>query len=372
MKKIYLIAGEASGDNIGAKLMRALREKNLEVEFYGIGGDKMRLEGMKVLFPSKEIAIMGFFEVILHIFSLLKRIKQTVEDIIKIQPDIIVTIDSPGFCFRVAKQVKALVSCNLIHYVAPTVWAYKPERAKEIAKIYDHLLVILPFEPKYFEAEGLSTSFVGHPAIESLKIFPKEVFRSKFNISEDSLLLCLAPGSRLQEIKALLPIFLKAIKLINAKITVAIPTHEHLKETIREYNKENLPLILVKEEDKESLFSAADLVLTKSGTITTELAFYQTPMVVAHKINDISYLLLKRMIKVKYVTIINLLAKKELIPELLQKDCNSRLIAEKLSNYLIPANKNAWKEEVRVNLAKLQCEEEMPSQHAARIILSFM
>jgi lipid-A-disaccharide synthase len=372
MKKIYLIAGEASGDNIGAKLMQALKEKDSELEFYGIGGDKMAKEGMKILFPSKEISIMGFFEVILHIFFLLKKINQTVEDIVKIQPDIIVTIDSPGFCFRVAKAVKNLVNCKLVHYVAPTVWAYKPERAKKIAKIYDHLLVILPFETKYFEAEGLKTSFVGHPAIESLKIFPRELLRNKFNVDKNSLILCLAPGSRLQEIKTLLPIFFEAVKLINAEITIAIPTHGHLKNTIIECNKENLPLILVDEEDKESLFSAADLVLTKSGTITTELAFYNAPMVVAHKINNISYFLLKQMIKIKYVTIINLLAEKQLIPELLQKNCEAKIIAEKLASYLTFSKTEDWKEEMRVNLEKLQCKGEVPSQLAARIVLSLM
>ncbi len=307
MLKIYLIAGEASGDNIGSKLMEALKKQHPEIEFYGIGGDKMQACGMNLLFPSQDLALMGFFEIIPHIPKLLGKIKQAIEDICSLQPDAVITIDSPGFCFRVAKAVKARIKGKLIHYVAPTVWAYRPERAKKIAKIYDYLLVILPFEPEYFIKEGLATSFVGHPAIEDLQIFPKEAFHQQFNLDNNSLLLCLAPGSRKQEVQTLLPIFLdaasKLAKLIDKKIIIAIPAQEQLKSVITSYPSE-LPIILVDEKDKQKLFSSADLALTKSGTITTELAFYKMPMVVAHKVNRFSYWLLKKMIKVSYSRVI--------------------------------------------------------------------
>ena len=171
MLKIYLIAGEASGDNIASKLMDALKKQYPDIEFYGVGGSKMQSKGINLLFPSQDLALMGFFEIRPHILKLFKRIKQTIEDICLLQPDALITIDSPGFCFRVAKAVKAKFKGKLIHYVAPTVWAYGLKRAKKIAKIYDYLLVILPFEPEYFIKEGLATTFVGHPAIEDLKIF---------------------------------------------------------------------------------------------------------------------------------------------------------------------------------------------------------
>ena len=375
-KILYLIAGEASGDNLGAKLMLALKEKNANLEFHGIGGPKMQEAGLNLLFPAQELSLMGFFEIIPHIPKLLFRIKQTIDHICAINPDAIITIDSPGFCFRVAKKIKKLISGKLIHYVAPTVWAYKPERAKKIAKIYDHLLVILPFEPEYFIKEGLNTSFIGHPAIEDLSFIPREIFRQKFNLSNDDLLICLTPGSRKQEIKTLLPIFLAAIdnfkKLTKQNIIIAIPTLEHLKSTIMAINNNRLNIILVDEIDKQALFSSSDLALTKSGTITTELAFYKLPIIVAHKVNIFSYWLLKKMIKVKYVTIINILAEKELIPELLQGDCSIEAITDKLLYYSIKDNRNSFMEEIQLNLAKLIPKNSHPSQIAAQEILSII
>jgi lipid-A-disaccharide synthase len=375
MLKIYLIAGEASGDNLGAKLMRELKSQHLEVEFYGIGGEKMQAEGMNLLFPAQELSLMGFFEILPHIPKLLLRIKQTIEDICSINPDAVVTIDSPGFCFRVVKAIKNKISSKLIHYIAPTVWAYSPGRAKKIAALYDHLLVILPFESPYFLKEGLSTTFIGHPAVEDLQVISADVFRYKFNLAKGSLLLCLAPGSRAQEVKRLLPIFLEAAdifsKNIDQKLVIAIPVQKNLKSTIELYTKTELPIILVEEEDKQALFSATDLTLTKSGTITTELAFYQKPMVVAHKVNCFSYWLLKGLIKVKYVTIINLLAEKEVIPELLQRKCKPALIAQKLQS-LLDDNRKRWEEEIQVNISKLSVDGERPSRLAAKKILDLL
>lgn len=323
MKKIYLIAGESSGDNIGSKLIKAIKLLEPDTLFYGIGGKKMREQGMNLLFPAEELAVMGFFEIIPYLPKFILRLKQTIRDILSIQPDAVITIDSPGFSFRVAKSIKKQLKGKLIHYVAPTVWAYKPDRAKKIAKLYNHLLVILPFEPQYFLKEGLNTTFVGYPAIEDLSISNRSVFRKKYHLSSDDLLICLAPGSRKQEIHSLLPIFLDSIvqlqKNIKRKVIVAIPTQEHLNASIQKYIPDSLKVILVEDEDKLHLFSSADLALSKSGTITTELAFYQLPTVVAHKINWLSYKLLKHIIKIQYVTIINLLAQKELIPELLQE-----------------------------------------------------
>ena len=376
MLKIYLIVGEASGDNIASKLMKALRAQTPNVEFYGIGGEKMKEVGMNSLFPSQELSFMGFFEILPHIPKFIKRIKQTTEDIIKIQPDAVITVDSPGFSFRVAKAVKNNFTGKLIHYVAPTVWAYKPDRAKKIAKIYDHLLVILPFEPKYFIKEGLATSFVGHPALEDLENNRKSPFRKKYHINNDNLLICLAPGSRAQEIKTLLPIFLEAItylqKKINKKVTIAIPTKSDLKSIIQTYIPNDLDILLIEEQDKENLFSSADLALSKSGTITTELACYQIPMVIAHKVNSLSYWLLQRMIKVKYATIINLLADKELIPELLQERCNPISIGEALYNATIPKNIKLWNKEVKTQLTKLRVNKKIASQLAAKKILELV
>lgn len=376
MPKIYLIAGEASGDNIASKLMKALKIQDPQIEFYGIGGEKMQAEGMNLLFSAEQLSVMGFLEIIPYIPKFLKLIKQTIVDIINIQPDIVITIDSPGFSFRVARSVKNKFTGKLIHYVAPTVWAYKPERAKKIAKIYDHLLVILPFEPSYFLQEGLATTFVGHPAIEDLVQQDKKTFKEQYEIDDSSLLLCLAPGSRKQEIKSLLPIFLEAVtifqKKIDQKIVIAIPTKEYLKELIQIYIPNSLKILLIDEKDKQKLFSSADLALTKSGTITTELAFYKIPMIVAHKINGLSYWLLKKVIKIKSATIINILAEKELIPELLQENCNPIDISKALYQATLPKNIDAWKAELEIQLNKLTPNQKIPSQIAAEKILELL
>ncbi len=374
MLKIYLIAGETSGDNIGAKLMKAIRKKNPDVKFYGIGGEKMAAEGMKLFFSTQELAVMGFWEVLPYIPKFLYLISKTVRDVVKINPDAVITIDSPGFCFRVADSVKALFKGKLIHYVAPTVWAYKPERAAKIAKIYDQLLVILPFEPEYFIKEGLATSFVGHPAIEDLEK-NKNNFRERHHIPENKLLLCLTPGSRKQEIKSLLPIFLEAIMLLQNKlkqeIYIAIPCRENLRSIIEDYIKEyHLNVIIIDEANKQGLFSSCDLALSKSGTITTELAFYQIPMVVAHKINPISFWFLKRMIKIKYASIINILADKELIPELLQDKCNPINIANVLYKLTLKQNSTKCTKEIATELNKLRIKDKLPSDLAAEEILS--
>jgi len=376
MFKIYLIAGEASGDNIGAKLMNAIRKQCADVEFYGIGGDKMQSAGLSSLFPMQELSLMGFLEILPHLFKLWRRTCQTIADIKKIQPDMVITIDSPGFNFRIAKALKGKIAAKLVHYIAPTVWAYKPERAKRIAKIYDHLLVILPFEPEYFLEEGLDTSFIGYPALEDLQISAKELFRYKFNVPKGDMLLCLAPGSRAQEVKCLLPVFLDAVEIfkqqIEENITIAIPYQKYLLPLIGQYKRENLKVILVDEEDKQSLFSASDLALTKSGTITTELAFYQVPMIVAYKANFLTYWLIKRMVKVVYVSIINLLADHEVIPELLQNKCNAENLAEQLLLLTDLGNRKNQLNEISSNILKLSIKGESPSNMAAKKVLEIL
>jgi lipid-A-disaccharide synthase len=373
MLKIYIIAGEASGDNIAAKLMHELKAERHDVVFYGIGGEKMQKIGMNSLFSANELSVMGFFEIIPHLVKIWFLLRKTVADIIKIEPDIVITIDSPGFCFRVAKAIKNKTSAKLIHYVAPTVWAYKPERAKKIAKIYDQLLVILPFEPEYFTKEGLETNFVGYPALEDLHVCAKEFFRYKFNVPKGDLLLCLAPGSRKQEVKALLPIFLDAANLLSKsleqKITIAIPASGHLVHLVESFTKGNSNIILVEEKDKQDLFSSADLALTKSGTITTELGFYGIPMVVAYKINWLTHFLIKRLIKIEFATIINLLANKEVIPELLQKKCTAENLAKQLEHLTNPKHRQEQLNGISVSLEKLNPSNKSPSRVAAEKIL---
>ncbi|MEM7617378.1 MAG: lipid-A-disaccharide synthase [Pseudomonadota bacterium] len=317
--KIYIIAGEASGDFIGSKLINAINEINKDstdnIIFKGIGGEKMQTAGITSLFPMHDISLIGFAEVIPHIFKIKKHINNTLKDIIDFQPDILITIDSPGFCVEIAKRLKynpkfnpKVKNLKFIHYVAPTVWAYKAGRAKKFAKLFDYLLVLLPFEPPYFEKHNLKTYFVGHPIIEKQQITVKKSdFRKKHNIAEDEILISMLPGSRKSEIKRLMPIFLKAIEIFaaktNVKYTIFIPTLTNLKTLLKQElsGLTSNYIISTDNADKYNAFAASNFALCKAGTSSLELAIAQLPMIVGYKVNYITYLIIKAMIKIKYV-----------------------------------------------------------------------
>jgi lipid-A-disaccharide synthase len=388
--KIYIIAGEASGDIYGAKLIDALRKHSV-MEFFGIGGEKMTAQGLTSLFPMSELSIMGFLEVIPHIPNTLNRIRQTVEHIKHIQPDIVITIDSPGFCCRVAESLRNsnykrsehdLGAANarnikLLHYVAPTVWAYKPKRAQKFARLFDHLLVILPFEPPYFEAVGLPCTYIGHPITEST--MPDEAaisaFKQKYNITAEDKVLCLMPGSRIGEVKRLLPIFLESVKLL-PKIKLIIPTISatapHVEQILNEHKVK--AIILQNDSEKFAAYKSSTAALVKSGTGSLEVAMAGCPMVVAYKVNYLSYIALKLMVKIKYANLINIILNKELIPELLQHECAPNRIAEKLSEILsnpkIRQNQLSNSHSVLTQLGQNQTE--TPSEKAAKAVLALI
>lgn len=379
IKKIFIIAGEASGDLIGARLIKSLKEITKQpLEFHGIGGQRMIKEGIKSLFPMSEISLLGFIEIIPQIFKVQKLIRLTVNSIKELQPDLVITIDSPGFCIRVAKAVKKL-NIKIVHYVAPTVWAYKPGRAKKFARIYDHLLCILPFEPPYFINEGLKSSFVGHPIVEDFHLGDGKLFRSKYGIDEANLILCLMPGSRLSEIRRLLPIFLATADILSRHFTnlhLLIPTLPHLKdEVILHLQNCDIPhTIIANLEEKADLYSAVNIALVKSGTNSFELALNNIPMVVAYKVNPISAFLLRRMLKISKFNLINLIQDKDIIPELMQEKCN----AKELSNALIELMQNVAAKEYQIKESKLAMEKiglassTKPSDKAAKIILRIL
>lgn len=376
-KKIFIIAGEASGDLLGAKLIKAIKHNaGNDIEFYGIGGKRMEEEGIKSLFPISEISVMGFLEIIPHIPNIFARINQTVEKIKQIEPDILITIDSPGFNFRIAKKIRqsGLIT-KLVHYVAPSVWAYKPERAKKIAEIYDQLLTLLPFEPQYFLKEGLDTKFVGHPIMEHTE-FNKIDIRKKYKIEKDEKILCVMPGSRVSEIKRILPEFCMTLNrlkgLVNEDFRVIIPTFPYLKPIIvKILNRYNISAIIVETEDeKYSVFSEAYLALVKSGTNSLELAKFKVPMVVGYKVNPITAYLMKRMILIKYVSIVNIINNEMTIPEFIQENCNPNLIIQELFKlYTNHRARDKQLEGMNTALAKLLIpSKEDPSQIAAMVI----
>jgi lipid-A-disaccharide synthase len=376
-KKYFIIAGEASGDLLGAKLIHSLKKLNSQIEFKGIGGKHMASEGLNSLFSMHELSIMGFVEILPHIPNILSRIRQTVDYIQKWQPDVVITIDSPGFCLRVAKKLQN-TNIKLVHYVAPSVWAYKPKRAKVFASIYDHLLALLPFEPDYFTREGLASTFIGHPVVEEdFTSVEPATFRTKYNINHDQQIIAITPGSRKGEINRLLPIFLESIKIIKQQISniypVIVATPE-LETIIRQMTSPADILIISDKEDKKACFKAAQMVIAKSGTNTLEIAMAGAPMITAYKVNPLSAILLKIMIKTPYVNIINILANHEIIPELLQENCTPEKIAESALNLI--NNQQLCTEQVKLNtlqLAKLGLgSKPNPSEKAAHKLIEII
>lgn len=372
---VFLVAGEPSGDLLGARLMTALMEiTHGDVRFAGVGGAGMEKAGLQSLFPMHELSVMGFVEVLPRIPQLLRRIRGTVAEIRRLRPDAVVTIDSPGFNFRIGEALKG-EGIPLIHYVAPTVWAYRPKRAAEISRFLDHLLAILPFEPPYFEAEGLPCSFVGHPVLESVRPPDGPAFRSRHGIPPDALLLAVLPGSRRGEVKRLLPVFGETV----ARLSRRIPRLHLMTATVGAAGEEvskaagGWPCptsVIVDPDEKMDAFAACDAGLAASGTVTLELAVAGVPMVVGYRASPITVAVLRRIIRVQYVNLINLTLDTPLIPELLQENCTAEQLTPEVERMLVDKDARSYQiERSREALAALGGDEESPSRRAAKVVL---
>lgn len=338
----FLIAGEASGDLLGARLMKALKTKQPDARFAGIGGPAMIAEGLDLLFPHTELMHFGVIEVLRHVPRLLRRIRQTVRAVIAAQPAALITIDSPDFCFRVAKRVKKQAEgrIRLIHYVAPSVWAWRPGRAKKIAKFLDHLLAVLPFEPPYFTREGLPCTFVGHSVVESgANKGDGDVFRLRRGIPADTPLLTVLPGSRTSEISRLLPIYRETVLILKAKhpsLQIIVPTVPHLKDRVADAIATwGIPAHIVETEiDKFDAFAASTAALACSGTVALELALAQLPSITVYKLNALTVFLFRRFLRVSYVNLVNIMHNEQVVPELLQENCTPEKLVEALDTLL--------------------------------------
>lgn len=373
--KIYLIAGESSGDFIGSRLMQSLK-LIITAEFTGIGGPLMINQGLNSLFPISQISLMGIFEIIPHIVRIKKLINLTVADIIDKSPDLLITIDSPAFTYRVAKQARQLrPKLKIIHIVAPSVWAYKPGRALKYAKVYNHLLALLPFEPAYFNKVGLECHYIGHPVLEQKFYHDKVALKSQLAIPNDAKVICLTPGSRQGEILRHMPIFCHALNIVNSQfknlyviIVLANVDHQHLIEAFLKEAKFHF----IFSTDRLKSFAAADTALAKSGTNTIEVAASKTTMIVAYKINWLSFLLISLLIKVRWISLINIIANKEIIPEFIQSNCNPQSIATALIDLLTkPEKAERQLEESCITLKKLgHKNNQTASDAAARIIVT--
>ncbi|MFT4718788.1 MAG: lipid-A-disaccharide synthase [Rickettsiales bacterium] len=344
--KIFFVLGEESGDILGEKLMKSILVSSLvsksDVEFFGLGGSRMKKLGIKSIFSISELSLMGFLEIIPHIPKLIKRINFTAQKIKEINPDIVISIDSPDFSFRVVKKIttdKDLSHVKKFHLIAPSVWAYREGRAQKISKIYDLLLTILPFEPPFFEKYGLNSKFIGHPILQNKQICKKGHFRKKFNIKNKEKLIVLTAGSRISEVKKILPHLVGATKIIKEKfskqITFAILVTDKVESFIQHYLKDcGVSILVVKQKDKYELFTDSNFAIAKSGTNNIEMSLYQLPMIITYKVNYLTYYLIKLMIKIKFANLINIISKKEVIPEFLQQKCNAKDLANEAIRFL--------------------------------------
>lgn len=381
---IFLIAGEPSGDDLGAHLMAAIQElTGGQVRFAGIGGPAMAHQGLESLFPMAELSVMGLVEVLPRAPRLLRRIGETVAAIRQLRPHAVVTIDAPGFCFRVAARLKRAMKNGatvppIVHYVAPQVWAWRPGRARTLAKIVDHLLVLLPFEPPYFEKYGLACTYVGHPAFESgVRSGDGAGLRAKLGIGADDSVLCLLPGSRSSEVSRLLPVFqetvarlLRELPRLRIVCAAAAPVAEQIRTEIATWP---FAVHVADTDERFDAMAASDVALAASGTVTLELAAAGVPMVVAYRLNPITAWLARRLVRVQYATLVNLVLGRGAIPELLLEDCYPESLARALLRLL---RNDAERQRQRVAmaeaLARLGTGGTRPSMRAAKAVLGMI
>jgi len=332
---IYLVAGEPSGDFLGGRLMASLKERTGgAVRFAGIGGEAMAAQGLVSRVPLGELAVMGVAEILPRARRILGHVRATVADIVRLQPDAVVTIDSSGFTWRIAHGLRRRGQrLPLIHYVAPMVWAWRGGRARRMARWYDHLMTLLPFEPPYFAAVGLSCSYVGHPVVESgADRGDGAAFRRRHGIAAETKLLVLLPGSRHGEVRRLLPIFKAALDRLAARypdIAVALPTTETVQaEVSAAVASWPRPVMVLRGQgEKYDAFAAGDVAIAASGTVALELAMARLPTLIAYRINPLTHALVRRIVKIEHAHLVNLVLKREAVPELLQERCMPEALA---------------------------------------------
>ncbi len=377
--KIYIIAGEVSGDQIAARFLASLKQRDPNLEVRGIGGSLLAEQGLASQFDIKEFAIMGLVEVLRHVPRLKRRMRQIAEDVRAFQPDVLLTVDSPGLSLRIHKMFEN-APFKKVHFVAPTVWAWKPWRAKQMAGYLDHLFVILPFEPPYFTVHGLATDFVGHPITELLSYATPELFLETLAGGEgqgESRTVIIAPGSRKGEVSKLLPDFLTVAKQLHAddpSLRFVVPTVETVEPMVRAMMAEaGLPHeVIVGQALRWSAFKVADLALVASGTIALELGLVGTPTVVAYRVNPLTARIVRALVKVEFASLINLLNKRAIQPELLQWDFTPEALLEQARRFLYDQDAIAeYREAITQTAAMLEAPEagKSPSDMAADIVL---
>ncbi|WP_319022437.1 MULTISPECIES: lipid-A-disaccharide synthase [unclassified Meridianimarinicoccus] len=377
MTRLFVIAGEASGDNLGASLLAGLKELEPDISFQGIAGPAMQAQGMDSLFPMQELSVMGLAEILPKYRHLKRRIAQTAEAVLAARPDALVTIDSPDFCLRVARIVRAAdPGIRIVHYVAPSVWAWRPRRAQKMAAHVDQVLALLPFEPPYMEAVGLRCDFVGHPVVTQPQAGPAEVaaLRQRLGIAESAPLVLALPGSRKGEVTRLIPRFGAALTLLKDRhpnLQVLLPAAPHVADLVRQLTANwPQPLHLLDGGDgpeKRAAFAAADVALAASGTVSLELAAADTPMVIGYDMAWLTMKIMQRMALIDTVTLVNIITDSRVVPEFLGENCRPEPMARALADVM--ADPTAQHQAARQTMQALGRGGEAPGLRAARAVL---
>ena len=387
--RVFVIAGEASGDALGGALMAGLRAIGGEMEFAGVGGPQMAAQGLDSLFPMDDLSVMGLAEVLGRYRLLKARIAQTAQALLDHAPDVVVTIDSPDFCLRVLRIARAAdPGLKTVHYVAPSVWAWRSGRAKKMAPLVDHVLALLPFEPPYMQAAGMGCDFVGHPIVAQAQASADEAatFRAGAQVNEDAPLILALPGSRRGEVQRLLPIFQAALNPVlsaHPGARVVIPTTANVTGLVRASipGWVRAPLVLdpgprasdAALRQKRAAFRAANVALAASGTVSLELAAAGTPMVIGYRMNPLSQWIISRMLRVDTVTLVNLVSETLAVPEFIGPACQPAALQQAVTALLGDHGARAAQlSAMATTMARLGQGGEAPGLRAARSVLRFV
>ena len=377
MPLIYLLAGEASGDFLGARLMTALRGQRADLTFAGVGGARMAEQGFDSLHPMSDLAVMGLVEVLPRLRTLRRRFQQTVADLEARRPDVLVTIDSPGYNLRLLKRARVM-GLRRVHYVAPQVWAWHEERVRRYPGLWDKLLCLLPFEPDWFAARGVEGRFVGHPVLESgADLGDASRFRRRHGLG-DARVLVLMPGSRRSEVPRLLPVFeatLDRLQRSAPDLRPVLPVSAVVADAVQRATQgwKVRPIVVTEIDDKHDAYAAASVALTKSGTSTLELALAGVPMAVTYRVNPVSAAIARRAIKVPHVAMVNLLAGRLVVPERLQEECRPDVLERTVLDLLGDARAaQAQRDAFAAVVASLRPDRGLPSDRAAGEVLEVL
>ena len=375
MKKIFVLTGEPSGDKLAAEVIKQINLKEKNIQYLSVGGENLKQLNIKSIFELKDITYIGITSVILNLFRIRKIINQTVEKVIKFNPDILFSVDSPDFSLRVAEKIKNInPNIKTIHYVSPQIWVWRKGRIKKFKNYIDHMLLLFNFEKKYYDAENMLSSFVGHPLLE--------INQDKKDISKiipyGKKIISLFPGSRSSEINLILPILVDFIKLMNKKynnyfFVFHTNNHQHdlVSSKLSSLEEDNYQVVS-NTVIKENIIKNSFFAVVKSGTISLEICKYAIPSIIIYKMNPINFFLIKNMVNIKFANIINIINQKEIIPELLQNECNPKEIFNSV-NYFIqnPDSIDKQKKLIKSTIGSMK-NIGLPSLNAANIVLSYI